>query len=205
MAAKKSKWRYNEIMIYSISGKLMNKANNFAVVETGGIGLRIFTSAGTLKALPAIGSSIKLFCHLHVREDALDLFGFVSPDELDFFEMLISVSGVGPKSALSILDVAKLDELSAAIKEGRPDLLTRASGIGRKTAERVIVELRAKVQSVRSGLVVEKMEGDADIVEALTGLGYRREEARSALAKVDQKIHGMEERLKSALAILGKK
>jgi Holliday junction DNA helicase RuvA len=119
--------------------------------------------------------------------------------------MLISVSGVGPKSALSILDVAKLDELAAAIKEGRPDLLTRASGIGLKTAERIIVELRSKVQSSKSGSVVEKMEGDADIIEALTGLGYRREEARAALAKIDQKIRGTEDRLKAALAMLAKK
>lgn len=192
-------------MVYSVSGKLASKANNFAVVEASGIGLKVFTSEGTLKVLPAVGSAVKLFCHLHVREDALDLFGFSTPDELAFFEMLISVSGVGPKSALSILDVAPLGELSAAIKEGRPDLLTRASGIGRKTAERVIVELRTRVQSARSGLVVEKMETDADLVEALTGLGYRREEARAALAKVDAKLRGMEERLKAALAILSKK
>ena len=101
--------------------------------------------------------------------------------------------------------VAKLDELSAAIKEGRPDLLTRASGIGLKTAERIIVELRSKVQSAKSGSVVEKMEGDADIVEALTGLGYRREEARAALGKIDPKIKGTEDRLKAALAMLAKK
>lgn len=192
-------------MIYSVSGKIASKAGNFAVVEVAGLGLKIFTSGGTQKALPAAGSSVKLFCHLHVREDALDLFGFGTPEELAFFEMLISVSGVGPRSALSILDVAKLDELSAAIKEGRPDLLTRASGIGRKTAERVIVELRTKVQSAKSGFVVDKMETDADLVEALTGLGYRRDEARAALERVDGKIHGMEERLKAALALLSKK
>ena len=135
----------------------------------------------------------------------MELYGFLSEDELVYFEMLISVSGVGPKSALSILDVARLDELSAAIKEGRPDLLTRASGIGRKTAERVIVELRTKVQSAKSGLVLEKMETDADLIEALSNLGYRREDARAALAKVDPKIHGVEERLKAALALLSKK
>jgi holliday junction DNA helicase RuvA len=129
----------------------------------------------------------------------------LSEDELQFFEMLISVSGVGPKSALAILDVAKLDELSAAIKEDRPDLLTRASGIGRKTAERVIIELRTKVQSVKSGSMVEKMETDADLVEALSSLGYRREEARAALGKVDVKVVGVEARLKAALGILGKK
>ncbi|HEX4104587.1 MAG TPA: Holliday junction branch migration protein RuvA [Candidatus Paceibacterota bacterium] len=192
-------------MLYSAAGKLASKSGKFIVLEVGGLGLKIATSEGTLKSLPAAGAAVKLFCHLHVREDALDLYGFASEGELNFFEMLISVSGVGPRSALSIMDVAKLDELSAAIKEGRPDLMTRASGIGRKTAERIIVELRTKVQSSKSGLVVEKMEGDADILEALTSLGYRREEARAALAKVDPKSLGMEERLKAALALLSKK
>lgn len=192
-------------MLYSVAGKLALKSDHFAVVAAGGFGIKLFASKETLKALPAAGTDVKLFTHLYVREDALDLYGFFSPEELDFFEMLISVSGVGPKSALSIMDIAPLAELSAAIKEGRPDLLTRASGIGRKTAERVIVELRGKVASTRSGLVIEKMEGDADIVEALTGLGYRREEARTALAKVDPKVHDMEARLKAALAMLAKK
>src|ERR1700733_232500 len=99
--------------------------------------------------------------------------------------MLISVSGVGPKSALSILDIAQLDELSAAIKEGRPDLLTKAAGIGRKTAERVIIELRGRVQSSRSGAITEKMQTDSDLVEALMSLGYHRDQARAALAKVN--------------------
>ncbi|MGC9968286.1 MAG: Holliday junction branch migration protein RuvA [Minisyncoccia bacterium] len=192
-------------MLYSVSGKVALKSDRFAVIEAGGLGLKISMSGRTLAALPAAGNGAKIFTYLHMREDGLELYGFLSEKDLAFFEMLISVSGVGPRSALAILDVAKLDELAAAIKEGRPDLLTRASGIGRKTAERIIVELRTKVQSAKSGLVIEKMEGDADIVEALTNLGYRREEARAALAKVDQKIRGTEERLKAALAILSKK
>src|SRR6185312_1406342 len=113
-------------MIYSISGILAVKESNFVVVETGGLGLKLFMSKQMLEALPMAGTQIKLFCHLNVKEDALDLYGFTLPGELDFFEMLISVSGVGPKSALSILDIAPLEELSAAIKEGRPDLLTKA-------------------------------------------------------------------------------
>jgi Holliday junction DNA helicase RuvA len=192
-------------MLYSVSGKLALKADHFVVVEAGGLGLKVIASGRTIAAFPKPGEAVKLFSYLYVREDALDLYGFLTEKELIFFEMLISVSGVGPKSALAILDITSLDELSAAIKEGRPDLLTRASGIGRKTAERVIVELRTKVQSAKSGLVVEKMDTDADLIDALTGLGYRREEARGALAKVDPKLRGMEERLKAALALLSKK
>lgn len=190
-------------MLYSASGKLVLKADRFAVVEAGGLGLKIAMSGRTIGALPAAGAEVRIFTHLYLREDGLELYGFSSERDLAFFELLISVSGVGPKSALAILDVAKLDELSAAIKEGRPDLLTRASGIGRKTAERIIVELKSKVQSAKSGLVVEKMEGDADILEALANLGYRRDDARTALARVDPKASGTEARLKAALGILG--
>ena len=192
-------------MIYSISGTLAVKESGFAVVETAGVGRKLFASKQTLEALPALGTQVKFFCHLHVREDALDLFGFTSPDELEFFEMLISVSGVGPKSALAILDTAPLGDLSAAIKEGRPDLLTRAAGIGRKTAERVIIELRNKVQSAKSGAVVDKMQTDSDLVEALMSLGYHRDQARAALGKVDEKTVGTEARLRAALAVLANK
>jgi Holliday junction DNA helicase RuvA len=194
-------------MIYSIFGKLALKEEHFIVVELGGFGMKVFVSKTTLDALPAAnsGNDVKLFTHLNVKEDALDLYGFGTPDEMDFFELLISVSGVGPRSALAILDVGRLDELSAAIKEGRPDLLTRAAGIGRKTAERVILELRSKVESVKSGAVVEKMQTDSDLAEALTSLGYRRDEARTALEKVGEDVVGAENRLKAALKILSTK
>jgi Holliday junction DNA helicase RuvA len=189
-------------MIYSVSGKLASKGGNLMIVETGGFGIKVFASEQTIRRAGPAGKDIKLFTHFHVREDAMDLYGFLSEDELSFFELLISVSGVGPKSALSIIDVADLEELSAAIQEGRPDLLTKASGIGRKTAERIIVELRSKMKSSRSGAVVEKMETDVDLVEALSNLGYRREEARDALAKVPRETTGVEARLKEALRIL---
>lgn len=192
-------------MIYSVAGKIALKADNFAVVDAGGFGVKLFASKETLKALPPVGYDVKMFTHLYVREDIFDLYGFATADEMDFFEMLISVSGIGPKSALSILDIAPLHELSAAIKEGRPDLLTRASGIGRKTAERVIVELRGKVQASKSDIIIERMEGDADILEALVSLGYRRETARAALQKLDSKVTDTEARLKAALVLLAKK
>ncbi len=192
-------------MIYSIDGALALKDDHFAVVETGGVGLKLFASRLTLEGLPAAGARVRFFCHLHVREDALDLFGFTTEAELVFFEMLISVSGVGPRSALAILDTGPLEELSAAIKENRPDLLTRAPGIGRKTAERVIVELRNKVQAAKSEATVAKMETDSDLLEALASLGYRRDEARAALAKVGTEIEGTEARLRAALAMLSNK
>jgi len=192
-------------MIYSISGKLISKGANLAVVEVSGIGLKIFTNARTLNALPPAGANVQFFTHLHVREDALDLFGFLDPEELRFFELLISVSGVGPKSALSVLEVSELKNLSAAIKEGRPDLLTRASGIGGKTAERIILELKSKVSAAKSEATVGKMDTDADLVETLVGLGYRKEQAKAALGKVDEKVTNLEARLKAALKFLSGK
>jgi len=196
---------YNEDMLYSISGKLASKNEGFAVVDAAGLGLKVFTNSHTLEKLPKSGSEVKFFSHLHVREDALELYGFLTGEELRLFELLISVSGVGPKSAIAILNVADLKDLSAAIKENRPDLLTRASGIGRKTAERIVLELRGKVEAPLAGMTVQKMESDADLVETLVGLGYRREEAKSALARVDEKTTDLEERLKAALKILGRK
>lgn len=190
-------------MIYSISGKLSAKSDHFAVVETAGLGLKIFMNQRGLADLPQIGSDVKVFCHLHMREDALELYGFLAQEELNFFELLISISGVGPKSALSILEIDKLEKLTSAIKEGRPDLLTRASGVGRKTAERIILELKSKVQAGKSEAIVAKMESDSDLVEVLMSLGYKRDQAKAALAKVDEKIMNLEDRLKTALKILG--
>lgn len=192
-------------MIYSVSGILRAKGDNFAVVEAGGIGLKIHMTGRTLAALARLGAPVSLFSSLYPREDAMELYGFLSEAELAFFEQLVSVSGVGPKSALAVLEIGDLSELAAAIKEGRPDLLTRASGIGRKTAERIVVELKRSMRVPDAGDTVKRMESDADIVEALAGLGYRRDEARAALERISKETGGLEERLKAALKALGGK
>jgi Holliday junction DNA helicase RuvA len=193
-------------VIWSVSGKLKHKGDGFAVVEVGGIGFKIAVHRRLLSKLPALGNEVFLYSHLHVREDALDLYGFASPEELNLFELLNSVAGVGPKSALAILDLAEHKSIAAAIKEGRPDVLTRASGIGRKTAERIILELRHKVEAELSQAALSKMETDADLAETLAGLGYRRDEARLALEKVPAEVKDISARLKEALKILsGKK
>ena len=192
-------------MIYSISGKLAAVLDHGVAVDVSGIAFKIYTHARVRRALPAPGGDVRFFCHLVVREDALDLYGFLAEDELRFFEQLISVAGVGPKSALAVLEIAELKQLAAAITEGRPDLLTKASGVGRKTAERIVLELRGKVTGERTAATVRTMESDADIVEALVGLGYRRDQAKAALAKVDQKVTDISDRLKAALKILSGK
>lgn len=192
-------------MLYSVSGVLGAKGENFTVLETGDFGFKIFTHRRTLEKLPPAGGSAKLFLYLYIREDEMELYGFLTPQERVFFEMLNSVAGVGPKSALAIMEIAELKNLAAAIKEGRADLLTRASGIGRKTAERIILELRNKVEVERSEAVVKKMERDRDLLEMLVGLGYPRDDAKRALEKVPEKSQHLEERLKEALKILSRK
>lgn len=190
-------------MIRRIQGVLLEKKDDCAIVDVGGIGFKVSVARQTHAALPDEGKQVALATHLHVKEGSLDLYGFLDEASLAFFELLISVSGVGPKSALAVMDVAKLENLAAAIKEGRSDLLTKASGIGRKTAERIIVELKGKVAAKASGAAVKIMEADSELVELLAGLGYKREDARHALAKIPQ--GSIEERLKQALGVLGRK
>src|SRR3989344_1004966 len=115
-------------MMYSISGILIGKGEHFFVVDTGAIAFQLFAPRGVLEHLPPIGQKVKIFSYLHVREDALQLYGFLSEGERDFFERLNTVSGVGPKSALGIMGVAPVEQLVAAVNEGRTELLTRASG-----------------------------------------------------------------------------
>jgi Holliday junction DNA helicase RuvA len=191
-------------MIYTLRGKVVEQREHTLVVEVGGVGLRVMVPKVTADAYPT-GSDVVLATHLHVREDALDLFGFTNPEMRDFFEMLIGVNGVGPKSALAILDVAALHELKTAIHSGRPDLLTRAAGIGRKTAERVVLELRGKVMETSTETKIEAMEGDIDVIETLVGLGYKKDQAKQILKEVDPSVTDIAKRLKMALALLSGK
>jgi Holliday junction DNA helicase RuvA len=191
-------------MIYKLRGPIAEVFEDFAVLTVGGVGFKIFMAERALAGL-SVGSEMDMFCHLHVREDALDLYGFRDGKELEFFEMLLAVSGVGPRSALAVLDVADLSELGAAIQEGRPDLMTRAAGIGRKTAERIVLDLKGKIKVGGAEEMVKRMEGDSDIMETLVGLGYRRDQAKAALEKLDKGTAGVEARLREALKTLGGK
>ena len=186
-------------MIYSISGKLTEKREKYVVVDVMGIGFRVYISENQMSRLPSLGDPIKLFSYLHVREDALELYGFLTEPELTFFEKLNSISGIGPKSALNILSVAPIERLIAAINEGKADLLTKASGIGKKTAERIILELKGKIEMKNAKQMVGLMESDVEIEETLVSLGYSRAQAKDAVSKIDPKTQGFKDRLKEAL------
>ena len=168
-------------MIGSIKGKIILKTNKFLIVETGGVGYKINVSPDTLSKLKKANENVSFWTHTHVREDILDLYGFLDRQELEFFEMLINVSGIGPKGALSILGIASIETLRKAISTGDTAYLTKVSGIGRKTAEKIIIELRDKMGEEKTGT---SLQGELDALEALKSLGYSQAEAREALKKI---------------------
>lgn len=190
-------------MVYSLTGKLIIKKPQLAVIETNGIGFKMIISSKTFSRLPKINEKIRLFCYTNVRQDGIELYGFLDEKELEIFEMLNSISGIGPKIAMKFLSAAKIDSLLTAISHGRHDLLTK-SGIGQKTAERLVLELRDKLKNKLNEEALVFMETDIDIEKALKNLGYQQNEIRETLKNLPPKIKKIEERLKAALQILNK-
>lgn len=190
-------------MLHSIAGKLIGRRDNYAIIEAAGIGFKVLLSQRAAQSLPQNGSDIKLFCALYSRESApFELFGFLDENELYMFEKLNTVNGVGPKTALSVLGVAPMDQLIAAINAGKSELLTKASGIGKKTAERVVLDLKGKLDAgskESSAQSLNLMESDVELEETLNSLGYSRAQAKAAIAKIDSSVKGFKERLKEAL------
>lgn len=186
-------------MIGSIKGKIILKTDKFVVVEASGVGYKINVSPDTLSKSKKATEEISLWIHTHVREDILDLYGFLDRGELEFFEMLINVSGIGPKGALSILGIASIETLRKAISTGDTAYLTKISGIGRKTAEKIVIELRDKISEEKSG---SSLQGELDALEALKSLGYSQNDAREALKKVSADGN-TNTKIREALKILG--
>lgn len=195
-------------MIGSIKGKILLKTEKFLIVETSGVGYKISVSPDTLSKTKKIGNEVMLWVHTHVREDSLDLYGFLDYAELEFFEMLISVSGIGPKGALAILGVSSIETLRKAISTSDTSYLTKISGIGKKTAEKIVIELRDKITgSMKNEKGDKSLQGDLDSLEALKSLGYSQNEAREALKKVTETTSDINTnaKIREALKILGGK
>jgi len=188
-------------MIGYIEGKIEYSTDRYVLVDVNGVGYKIYISANIFKKLPKIGEKVKLYTHLHVREDIMDLYGFLDKKDLEFFEMLISISGIGPKGATNILNVASVDTLKKAIANEESSILTKVSGIGKKTAEKIILELKNKVSGE---YLDEKYGAGGDAIDALIGLGYRLQEAREALKKVPESAKEVGEKVKQALKLLAK-
>lgn len=183
-------------MIYNVKGTLTYAEPTFAVVECGGVGFKCFISMTTLRELPSAGREVNLFTHLAVREDAMDLYGFSTVNELEAFKSLITVSGVGPKAAMAILSVLPYDRLSIAISSGDVRAIQQANGVGKKTAERVVLELKDKMAGIggeASGVVegiqaVSSNTNSSEAVEVLVSLGYERSDAATVVSAFDPKL-----------------
>jgi holliday junction DNA helicase RuvA len=195
-------------MIAHLRGRLLVKHPNQVVVDTGGVGYEVAISVPTYSQLPAVGSEVALHIYTQVREDLLALYGFLRPAEKQLFEKLIAVNGIGPKLALTILSGMAADELAGAIRGNDLARLTRIPGIGRKTAERLVLELRDKLPFPVSGEVAIPAAGTAveeDVVSALVNLGYQRATAEKAVCSAAGGTESSFEALfKQTLAALSK-
>ncbi len=188
-------------MIAKLNGKVVYKDKNSAIIDMSGVGYRAFVSTDTLSKLKN-GSNANLWTHLVVRENIMDLYGFIDKEEKDFFELLIGISGIGPKSALAILSLAPVAVLRKAISSEDASYLTKVSGIGRKSAQKIILELKDK-----TGTATEKdgigLKEEAEALEALHALGYTLNDSREALKKFGDDITCTNDRINKALKILG--
>ncbi|MFH0968895.1 MAG: Holliday junction branch migration protein RuvA [Patescibacteria group bacterium] len=192
-------------MISKIKGTIEYFKDSYVVVDVNGVGYKVFSTTYVLGKIAGRGN-VEFFIHTYVREDILALYGFLSLEDLEMFELLISISGIGPKAAMGILTIADVKTIRTAILNEDPSVLTKVSGVGKKTAERVILELKNKI----SGLSLTDSEkkdviADNDALEALVSMGYSINESREALKLVPSDIKDVGERVKLALKNLGKK
>lgn len=189
-------------MISYLKGKILNKGKGYAIIEVNNIGYKVFLSPAFFANLE-INQLTELYTHQHVREDSLDLFGFKNLEDLELFELLITISGIGPKSALGVMAIASTEDIKASISQGDSSLLTKVSGIGKKTAERVVLELREKIGSLGFGAKSQDsgnyVSVSGDEIDALMALGYTLQEARDALKQISPEIKDSGERIREAL------
>jgi Holliday junction DNA helicase RuvA len=202
----------NNPMIASLSGKITYKSpelrkDSYFVVDVCGVGYKVHAPASNLKKV-AEGEKIIVYTYLAVSENALDLYGFLNPADKTFFTLLLDVPGIGPKSAMGILQKTTMAEVQQAILENDPSILTKMSGLGQKTAEKIVMSLKDKVQSLsaRPRTEGEKASADfeADIFDALVGFGYSATEAKKAMSQIDKKDEDTSKCIREALKILGK-
>jgi len=186
-------------MIAGLHGTLESRGANWAIIKVGGLSLQVYMPASTLSTLGAIGEEVHLHTHLHFKEDNLALYGFASQQELELFQMLIGVTGVGPKASLSMLSAMNANDLALAIATGNVDLLSQVPGIGKKMSSRLVLELKGKLESVGVGAAVLG-EANAEVIAALVSLGYSPSEAASAVAAIaDSPDLAIEDKIRLAL------
>jgi len=187
-------------MIANLHGTLESLGSDWAIVNVGGIGFQVYMPTSTLSALGKIGKEVKLYTHLHLREDNAALYGFALTEELELFQALIGVSGLGPKLALAMLSAMSVEKLTMAIATGSVDLLTVVPGIGKKVASRLVLELKEKIGAGWiTAPAAELAQENADVLAALTSLGYSVSEASRAVTTLPASDLSLEEKIKLAL------
>ena len=193
-------------MIAAIEGILEYFGVDSIIVKVGGIGIRVYVPSSSLSKLGAAGDNVSLYTHLHLREDNISLYGFTSSEELALFKNLISVSGVGPKVALSLLSSLAIEQLAMAITSGNAELISQAPGIGKKVASRIVIELRGKLEREWKEAALPLAPEDADAIAALTSLGYSLREATQAISSLPNSSElSLEEKVKLALQQLAER
>lgn len=194
-------------MISRLRGKIWHADDKSIILDVAGVGYKIYLTDTDLAEIANKdngGANIDLWTHLSVKDDALDLYGFLDKTELDFFGLLISISGIGPKKALGILSVAPVETLKKALRGRDTSYLTQVSGIGRKNAEKIVLELKDKFAAIEGSEDNISLREESDAVEAIKSLGYSASEARDALQKVSSSVTKIGDRVKEALKHLGK-
>jgi len=187
-------------MISYLEGKIVLKGEKFIILNVGGVGYKVFLSQKTLNKIPREGENLKVFCYLNIREKIMDLYGFLNYEELQFFEILDDIPGIGPKAALKIATIAPLKKIREAIEKGDEKIIAEIFNIGKKKAQIIILELSRKMKKA----LPEKVVKD-EAFDALVNLGYSRQKVKQVLAKVPENIKGTEQKIKEALKILGGK
>ncbi len=187
-------------MIAAIEGTLERRGSDWAIIKVGGVSLQVYLSNPTLNQLGAIGQKVQLRTYLYWKEDNIALYGFTAEQDLELFKLLISVNTVGPRLALAMLSSMSSDQLALAIGNGNVDFLTQLPGVGRKTASRLVLELRSKLAKEQAGVTSYLTEDNAEVAAALTKLGYSAAEAARAVAELPQSPDlSLEDKVKLAL------
>jgi len=189
-------------MISHLTGTIIYKTDKFLIIDVNGVGYKVY---GTTELIGKSQDKNKaeVWTYLAVRENAMDLYGFVNKEELDFFELLNTISGIGPKTAIGILNVANVSSLRKAVSTGETAHLTKVSGLGKKMADKIVLELKGKIGSYEE--IALGLKEEIDAVEALKALGYSHRDAREALQEIDKSITDTSGRIRAALKHLGKK
>lgn len=190
-------------MIYAFQGRVNSKGDGFLVIQCGGIFFKVFVGRRTIQKV-LLRKETKVYTAMYLRQDEQpELFGFLKEEELKLFELLKTISGIGPRTALKILDLGTA-QVKAAIAEKKPELIARIPGVGRKTADRAVSELQNKIKVFGSKAITKTLEMDEEIEGVLVGLGFQRRKARDVIAHLGKTTQKLEERLKKALREVSK-